>query len=485
MILFSMFGIKDNIVVMFNALMMILNTMLIFLIVYYLFNKIGAALISGLLFTFMPHKYVLGENTIESFFLFMLLLFIFFYFIALKKNKITNYSLMFLTLSYCLAVRIDVVVLLPLFAIGLIIFKKENLDWFKFIKKLFLSFLIASPFFFFIVYFHSVESVRGAYLNTDILVIVPIVILLLYIFKLHSGSWKQFIKKNKFIILTAVLLTICFWVYTKLINDYYIYESFILSNLIKKTPVFISVTYQYFLQFAKWSWLIISIIGIIGLFYKNNHKVKSYFFFLLSFFMFYFYTLFDPHPGGDTRFLVIIFPWVFIILSFGMINLWNRLKSIKYFKIFAVIIVIIILSQFNYDDILKPQRSFLGIFDNRIHEDIKSFMLTTDRLEKENYILMPGLQSSMNLLYYTDNNFIDVDPNSRDSSSMFLFNKELNITEIINQLLKKNETIYYVRSPRCVHEFEDCAAVDKKFEFRFLFDEGEFEVYQIMKYKHI
>ncbi len=125
---FLFFGISNETVFYISILFGILTVLGIFLLSYVLFKKENPALFSALLLSVLPLHIFFSSFCDESnVALFFSILTILIFLISLEINTIQLYSLSFLFLVYSMAVRVENIVLLVVFAFCFLIYKKKKL----------------------------------------------------------------------------------------------------------------------------------------------------------------------------------------------------------------------------------------------------------------------------------------------------------------------------------------------------------------------
>lgn len=493
MIFFYLSGYDYNNLAILIFIINMLSTILIFLLTFQIFKDINSATIAGFLFTFFPLRstLIMRTYTVESIFIFLILANLSLYFVIIEKNKLDAHINLLSLLYFSLMVRMEFVIIIPLLFVGFMALKKKNISWKKYFKNFITAFLITLPIIAFIIYFYIKTSIKNFHSSASFSVIIVPIILILYLFKLKSKNYKIFIQKYKIVLFSGVFLILLSIIHSIIFQCKV--ECYTLYNFLEKFHIFISMILNSFIQYSRFGWFIIVILGIIGLRY-NDKKTKSYFLFLISFLMFYSYVIFQEKINNDKR-VIIVLLCIIMVMSYSINRLSKRIgennffrQNKKFFKVLVILIILIIASQIEKNQI-SPKRSLTGFFENRETERLSSLKDISKDIDQKSFILMPALQSSYDLLIHTENNFIDIDPISRKKSSEFLFDEPFELIRYIDHFIDNQKKIYYIKLEECNKEISgkdyysprhDCERIEENYKLKWFQSKQGIEVFEII-----
>ncbi len=138
-ILYMIFGINTLPVLVFSGVLSSLTTILVFLICYLLFKKEEVGLYASLVYALIPlNIFFSGTGFTRIISLFFVGCTILVYLVTIKKNNLRLWMLFVLFLSFSIYIRQENYVLIPLFVLGLFLFR-YNLKNRDNMKKLFIA----------------------------------------------------------------------------------------------------------------------------------------------------------------------------------------------------------------------------------------------------------------------------------------------------------------------------------------------------------
>jgi len=296
-IAFMLFGVRDIFAMIINGIVSSLNIILVFILFYIMFkNEIGA-LISALIYSFIPGDIFISQTAaVRPTFLFFIMLSIISYFVFIKDKSIIAGIFSVLSLSYSIYVRPEGYLVLALFIIGLFLYRKKfNL------RK------------------------RWKY-----------ILIICLIFLSHQYVALNWLSKNGYGMTGGSVHT------------------FSISNVIPMTPIliksfFVSPKYRFTLFNP-----IVSILffaSCIYLFFDKKYKKEFYFIFLWFIIFFVGIASFYQCPGRNItecneypRYMQILFFQYALIIGLGTSKIYNIFKSKRNKKIFIISIFIIALT---------------------------------------------------------------------------------------------------------------------------------------------
>lgn len=121
--IFLIFGFGENVIFNFNAILGALSTIVIFLLVYLITDKEKVGILTAVLLGLLPlHIKFSGSGVLEISSLFFIILCFLFLFLLIKTKKIRMALLSIFTLGVTSLIRIENILLVPLFVLTLILF---------------------------------------------------------------------------------------------------------------------------------------------------------------------------------------------------------------------------------------------------------------------------------------------------------------------------------------------------------------------------
>jgi len=419
---YIIFGINTLPVLVFSAVLGSLSVILAFLICYLLFKKEEIALYASLIFALIPLDiFFSGTGLIRVISMFFIGFTVLVYLIALRKNNLSLWMLFSLFLSFSIYIRQENYILIPLFFLGLFLFKyniknKDN------IKKL----------------------------------LIPAVVFV--IFQLHVFYWTIFVMAYVFAHPLGLPL-------------------FSLNCLGEITPYFLNfllgLSGHFIPSYYSLAATVLFITGIafipIFFFIKRNYSTESSFIFLWFILFFVVYGSYciifvEGFPYGQVRYMLQLNIPYSILAGYAFYIIRKEVKRINKQASSALIPIFIIL-------LLLPVQLPTTLFkDARTDYDSEYFSAIKKTPPNSTVI------TQMYMLVSSD----AVGGNRKyiDPAVIFLHGT----AEHTIRLLHESEEVYYIELQYC-KDWPDhlgCRFIMENLDLEFAFSEGSLNVYKVL-----
>lgn len=280
------------------------------------------------------------------------------------------------------------------------------------------------------------------------------------IFLLCFNKEKKFLKNLSYLLIGFLIIIVPY-----LIFNYFMYNNilypFDLQLLLTKYTGFIfhQPFYFYFINLLKENIMILfAIPALIFIFKKINYEK-----FLILFSFLVFFIFFNIVSHKEIRFMILFLPYLYIITSFSIFSVFNKIKNKKIFFTLFLIIFLIWFSQTtiqiknNYDEEFKKIDKYL-IFQNYLDKDIRGNIWIT------NPIFAINSNKKINeLIYYhtfNHNKFLFLKANIKNANHILINTCDLycepynefcedDKKELINLLKNNFNIIFFQKENNC------------------------------------